>query len=304
MKTFIVYMATNTVNGKKYIGATSRGLRKRKNHHLSSAESNKDGCRIFNKAIRKYGRDAFTWCVLAKARSFDDMMKKEIMFIELLEPEYNISKGGRGTYGAIKTPEMRAKISNILKGRKPSMACVEARRAAGYIGYNKKSVVCLNDGVTYNSISEAAVAYNLSNSEISKNCRNESSHVGGKHFIFGSSKISRGKRREMIIERETHHASKRRRVQKRKQFNQVICAGLDKLGRRSVGPMTNARTVVCLDDLEIYPSATAAALHYDVDKSALIELCLGRRGRKTVGGHRFCYVEDYKPELATIAETV
>lgn len=57
-------------------------------------------------------------------------------------------------------------------------------------------------------------------------------------------------------------------------------------------------SVVCLDDLEIYPSITAAAMHYDVDKSALNELCLGKRGRKTVGGHRFCYINNCKPELA------
>jgi hypothetical protein len=55
------------------------------------------------------------------------------------------------------------------------------------------------------------------------------------------------------------------------------------------GPTSMAKKVICLDDGKIYISASEAARIYNVSKSALIELCLGKNGRKTVGGKRFCY---------------
>lgn len=61
--------------------------------------------------------------------------------------------------------------------------------------------------------------------------------------------------------------------------------------RSHLGPEAASRSVVCLDENIIFLSASAAARHYGVAKSSLIELCLGQRGRKTVGGHRFAYVE-------------
>ena len=48
--------------------------------------------------------------------------------------------------------------------------------------------------------------------------------------------------------------------------------------------------IVCVDDGLIYESASAASRKYGIAKSALIELCLGQRGRKTVGGRKFEYV--------------
>jgi group I intron endonuclease len=59
------------------------------------------------------------------------------------------------------------------------------------------------------------------------------------------------------------------------------------------GPAASAKKVICLDDEKIYASASEAARFYNVAKSALIELCLGKRHRKTVGGKRFCYEVNY-----------
>jgi len=71
-------------------------------------------------------------------------------------------------------------------------------------------------------------------------------------------------------------------------------------GRRNVhiftcyqhlGPSASARPVRCVDDGREYKSASEAARHYDVARSALIELCLKQKYRRTVGGFRFEYVE-------------
>ena len=58
-----------------------------------------------------------------------------------------------------------------------------------------------------------------------------------------------------------------------------------------LGPKSFSRSVICLDDGIIYESASAAARAYDSCKSAIIELCLGKRFRKTVNGRKFKYVD-------------
>lgn len=54
-KQFIVYMATNTVNGKRYVGVTKRGLKARKERHLYLARIGDKGCNRLYDAIRAYG---------------------------------------------------------------------------------------------------------------------------------------------------------------------------------------------------------------------------------------------------------
>jgi group I intron endonuclease len=117
-KTFIVYEAVNVVNGNRYVGATSRGLVKRKSQHIADAFKKRPGCRAFNAAIRKYGEDAFEWSVLSELSSFEGMMNREIELIAELSPEYNITRGGRGIIGVPRTPEWMAKVRAALKGRK------------------------------------------------------------------------------------------------------------------------------------------------------------------------------------------
>ena len=60
---------------------------------------------------------------------------------------------------------------------------------------------------------------------------------------------------------------------------------------RKLGPAYQAKPVICLVDGLVFPSASAAARHYGVSRSALIELCLGKNYRQSVGGLRFKYVE-------------
>lgn len=58
-----------------------------------------------------------------------------------------------------------------------------------------------------------------------------------------------------------------------------------------LGPKASSKKVICIDDGLIHESASAAARYYKVARSALIELCLGQKGRKTVGKLKFKYLE-------------
>ena len=59
----------------------------------------------------------------------------------------------------------------------------------------------------------------------------------------------------------------------------------------AMGPKAMARPVICLDDGQRFESASAAARHYGVAKSALIELCLGKNYRQKVSGLKFKYLD-------------
>lgn len=56
-----------------------------------------------------------------------------------------------------------------------------------------------------------------------------------------------------------------------------------------LGPKKSSKPVICLDDGNLFSSASEAARFYNTSKSALIELCLGKNHRQTVKGLRFKY---------------
>lgn len=120
MKTYLVYKATNKINGKAYIGYTSN-LRRRKNDHKHSAAINKYPNVLFHKAIRKYGWDQFDWEILFessdKSLVYDKMEPHFISKFDTINTGYNMCYGGQGN-SEPRTEEQKAHLSSVLKGRK------------------------------------------------------------------------------------------------------------------------------------------------------------------------------------------
>ena len=104
-----IYMITNKVNNKKYIGQTvsylssgrKYGVARRWNKHISDAKNYADnGIRHFCNAIRKYGRDNFKIEVLliCNLGMMDYYEKKFIELYNTLSPNgYNLEGGGSST---------------------------------------------------------------------------------------------------------------------------------------------------------------------------------------------------------------
>jgi len=130
MKVSTIYIATNIVNNKCYVGFTSRSLEVRKERHKTESFSvTQPGYKsAFHDAIRKYGWDNFKWEVLYQ--SWDRYHCKNVMenyFIEECgtyggDGGYNMTKGGDGTFGytLVHKQETKIKISNTLKNRPKS----------------------------------------------------------------------------------------------------------------------------------------------------------------------------------------
>lgn len=98
----VIYCVTNTVNGKRYIGKTAKGLETRRQTHQFSA--NRGSNTVFHKAMRKYGYTSFEWSVLHEATDDEDIDELEKLYIERMGTHYsdgdglgyNMTKGGDG----------------------------------------------------------------------------------------------------------------------------------------------------------------------------------------------------------------
>lgn len=133
----IIYLITNTINGKQYVGQTVRTLHRRWIAHCSK---NSRGCTALSRAIQKYGRESFTQTILSVCTFLDELNDAERYFIEYyqtLSPNgYNLTIGGdtsSALQGVKRNPIIGVKISATLTGRSLS----DAHKAAvsrGHLG--------------------------------------------------------------------------------------------------------------------------------------------------------------------------
>jgi group I intron endonuclease len=111
----LIYKLTNTVNGKAYVGLTTRTVKHRFTQHCR-ADS------VIGKAIRKYGKDSFTVETLAKADTLEELEELEIKYIAMYDTfknGYNLTSGGES--GKELSEETKQKMSESHKGDKNPM---------------------------------------------------------------------------------------------------------------------------------------------------------------------------------------
>lgn len=96
----LIYLAVNSVNGKMYVGQTSRELHTRIQAH--DKESRDKRRTVFSKAIAKYGIEYFAFSIVETCDR-SELNALEILWIavyDTLSPKgYNVTAGGGGTRG-------------------------------------------------------------------------------------------------------------------------------------------------------------------------------------------------------------
>jgi len=127
METSLVYIATNKVNGKQYVGLTAGSLRVRWGQHVWAARSKPRS--YFHRAIAKHGVDAFDVRHVASATSAAHLADLERIVIADIQPEYNQTNGGEYTTGRKYTPDTIARIKAKNTGLKRTPEVVAANAA-------------------------------------------------------------------------------------------------------------------------------------------------------------------------------
>ena len=108
----VVYMYTNKISGRRYVGITNNLERRYKEHLRHSTQ-------LIDKKIKEYGIDNFDFEILFVG-TYDECKIKEQEYIEQYETMvyqngYNVTKGGDGVVGFSHSEESKKKMSDSHK---------------------------------------------------------------------------------------------------------------------------------------------------------------------------------------------
>lgn len=196
-----VYVHTNKINGKRYVGVTSKA---KPEHRWNSGRGYKENSHFYS-AVEKYGWDQFEHTILFDNLTEDeakDTEKRLISEWNTQDPShgYNMTSGGDGTPGCHPSDETRAKLSNArlrenlseetlrrrsegLKGRKFS----EEHKRKISDGNSKPISMFTKDSDfirTFKSARDAEVELGISHSHISQCCHGQRQSAGGYRWVF------------------------------------------------------------------------------------------------------------------------
>ena len=146
----IIYCITNTVNGKQYVGQTTKALISRWRWHLRYANAGSQGA--LHASIRKYGTKVLRIEQIDSAASLEELNKKETSWIAQLNTftphGYNLTRGGDGVLGWRPAQEAKDKMSRAAYNRIyiPKKFCKHGHpldKINTYISPNTKNRCCL-----------------------------------------------------------------------------------------------------------------------------------------------------------------
>ncbi len=169
----IVYLITNKINGKRYVGQTVNSLDHRWNLHIGHSRNPKRSG-VLCSAIRKYGPENFQIKLLVKCDSIEEMNHRETYYInkifKTLAPNgYNLDGGGKNN---IMHPETKRKLSIAHTGKKRGPFSEEHRRR----------------------LSEANKGQNLGGTLPEETCRKISiANSGENSYMFGRKQTEKNK---------------------------------------------------------------------------------------------------------------
>ena len=112
----VIYLRTNTVNGKQYVGQTVN-IRKREKQWNSIGHY---AGKAIDAARKKYGIEAFDFEILMECKD-EELNQWEMYYIEKLNTKvpygYNMTDGGDGKNGCPVSEETRKRLSESHKGK-------------------------------------------------------------------------------------------------------------------------------------------------------------------------------------------
>lgn len=162
-----IYMWTNNINNKKYIGS-SVNINRRLLEYFNVNRLQKEKSMPINLALLKYGYSSFSFTVLVYCDK-NLLMEKEKYYFDQISPEYNIlkipgspSRVSGWKHSALTVEKMRKAALNLSSKRSN-----ENLSKGNPYGYNVKITnIITNEVNTYNAIISAARSLGVSTSLI------------------------------------------------------------------------------------------------------------------------------------------
>ena len=157
---YSIYLITNLINNKKYIGYTSNKLGHRFNDHCKTTKPKYQERSPISFAIEKYGKHNFSCNVILQSNDYEYCRLIETDFIiqydSLTSTQgghgYNIDKGGRGHK---RSPETIEKHRQKIKGRPQSeehRAKISVANKGNTNGSNNKGKIRTKEQNNANSV--------------------------------------------------------------------------------------------------------------------------------------------------------
>ncbi len=192
-----IYLVTNKITGKQYVGQTTRTIKERWADHCSLTKSKHRSA--LRSAIAKYGPENFSIEGIDFALSLEELNQKEVDWINKLKTlapsGYNLDSGGKNKkvheltklkmsiakIGISRpwTNEQKIAMSTKKLGKPLSL---KHRAALKAVPRKKIAVKCLTNGITYACCKDAAIALGLENEYVYRCIKGIQSHTKGFRF--------------------------------------------------------------------------------------------------------------------------
>ena len=201
--TYCVYIHTNKINGKMYVGQTSAKpeIRWKNGHGYANST-------YFYRAIQKYGWDNFEHEVVASNLTKEEADNFEKLLIKMLNTTdensgYNLTNGGGGITGFKHSPETKEKMrqNNIGANNNNYGKCLDedwrrkiSESTSGVKHHGARAVFQYdlqgNFIQKWDYIQQAAKALNMSASNISACCCHEQKMASGFIWVYADDILS------------------------------------------------------------------------------------------------------------------
>jgi hypothetical protein len=241
-----IYLITDMTNYKQYVGLTTGPTEKRIRQHLNSAKS---GTVFLSDAISEHGVENFMYSIIDSANNRKDLKEKEKFWIRELRTQfpngYNSHPGGCGGINSAIVLRMRP-------------------------------IVCLSNGQTFKSITEAAEILGLSRVNISAVCRGRTNSTGGLVFEYLEEKI-----------RSVSSIVKTTRVDAAAKNLNAAALRLNARKRLKIR---------CVDTNTEYESMTQAAKDLRIRLQSIYLVCNGKQD--TAGNLKFEFVDNDRKSVS------
>lgn len=279
---FFVYLTTNLINGKRYIGQ----------HKTKNVDDGYLGSGfIFKKALKKYGRENFKREILEFTDSSEKLNELEIKYIELFNAAnddsfYNITKGGMGQLGHRWSEEQKQAASERVKLEfAEGKRIPHRRRGQDNPNWGKRGPLSPMYGKHLSSETKL---------KLSKKAKEQYSNgrippMKGKHWSDEvKKKLSESHKGKMIGPDNPNYGNRWDDETRKRMSNTCIttkCHAGSRNGR--------SKQVKCIETGIVYECATYASQEYHCDRHWIIDCCNG--DRETAGGVHWKYELNANP---------